>query len=85
MEFQRDKDFAWVITFTSFLVFLLSAIACSYFETQPDMPPLPVLLARANLGRAFVANLVRLVRYAAILGIGLGIFGIITWPSGTDR
>lgn len=82
MGFRRDKDLAWVITFTSFLIFLLSSIACSILESGPRTLPEPVVLANANFGKAFTYSLFRMVRYASLAALGFGIFRVITWPPG---
>lgn len=82
LRWQKDKDLAWVITFTSFLVFLLSAVLCSFFDFAPRALPQAVLLANPSLNRAFLRVLANLVRYLALGSIGLGIYGIIFWPHG---
>jgi hypothetical protein len=82
MHFERNKDLAWVITFTAFLVFLLSAIASSALRSEPDNVPVPVALANAQLNRAFLGAFSTLVKYIALLAIAYGVVAIITWPPG---
>jgi len=82
LRFSRDKDLAWIITFTSFLIFLLSAIACSILQKQPERIPEPVILASASFGKSFAGKLFSLIRYLSLASIGLGIIGVITWPPG---
>lgn len=82
MRFERDKDFAWVITFTAFLFFLLSAITCSALGSQADDTPRPVALANAHLSRAFFVAFASLLRYCSLAAIIYGIVAIITWPPG---
>ncbi|MGI6642752.1 MAG: hypothetical protein ACOX3V_01830 [Bacillota bacterium] len=77
---QLDKDLAWVITFTSFLVFLLSAIACSFLDAVPQRVPTPVALAKASLNIAFLDVLAGFVRLLSIGAIIVGVYGIIFWP-----
>ncbi len=84
MRYERDKDLAWVITFTSFLVFLLSAIACSFFDTVPQKVPAPVALAKASLNTAFLDVLAGFTRIVSIGAIVVGIYGIIFWPHGRN-
>lgn len=82
MHFERNKDLAWVITFTAFLVFLLSAIASSAFQSVPSSLPDPVVLANAHLNRAFLAALSSFLKYTSLAVIAYGIVAIITWPPG---
>lgn len=82
MRFERNKDFAWAITFTAFLFFLLSAIACSAVTAVPADTPRPVTLANAHLSRAFLGALSTAVKYCALLALIYGITAIITWPPG---
>ncbi|MGI6663511.1 MAG: hypothetical protein ACOX4B_08720 [Bacillota bacterium] len=82
MHFERNKDLAWVITFTAFLVFLLSAIACSAFQGLPSSRPQAVALANAHLNRAFLAALSSFLKYTSLAVIVYGIVAIITWPPG---
>ena len=82
MHYERDKDLGWVITFTSFLVFLLSAIASAALEATPSELPQAVVLANAHLGKAFISVLASFVRYVAVAGLVYGIIAIVTWPPG---
>jgi hypothetical protein len=82
MHYNRDKDLAWVITFTSLLVFLLGAIASAAIEATPSELPQAVVLAHANLSREFVSALSSFIRYVAVAGLIYGIVAIITWPPG---
>lgn len=82
MHFERDKDLAWVITFTSFLVFLLSAIACSALEAAPTETPRAIVLANAHLSQAFLGALSSFIKYAALAVVAYGVVAIITWPPG---
>jgi hypothetical protein len=82
MQFERNKDLAWVITFTAFLVFLLSAIACSAFSGLPSKQPQAVALANANLNRAFLAALSAFLKYTSLAVVLYGIVAIIIWPPG---
>lgn len=82
MRWEKDKDLAWVITFTSFLVFLLSAIIYSFFDSAPQALPQAIVLANPSLNRAFLRVLADLIRYLSLGSVGLGIYGIIFWPHG---
>lgn len=82
MRYERDKDFAWVITFVSFMVFLLAAITSAAVTKTPADLPEAIVLANAHLNRAFMAVLASFVRYAAVAGLAYGIIGVITWPPG---
>jgi len=82
MRYQRDKDLAWLITFTSFLIFLLGSIAGAALDATPAEAPEAVILANAHLGRAFASVVSVFVRYLAVAGIIYGIVAIVTWPPG---
>lgn len=82
MLYQRDKDFGWLITFASFLIFLLAAIISSAYDASPTGVPEAVALANAHLGRAFVAVTASFIRYVALVGVVYGVIGIVTWPPG---
>ena len=84
MHYQRDKDLGWVITFTSFLIFLLGAIVSAALDATPPDLPQAVVLANAHLGRAFASVVSSFVRYLAVAGIIYGIIAIITWPPGAS-
>ncbi len=83
MRYQKDKDLGWIITFGSFLVFLLAAIISSVTKAAPASLPEPVVLANAHLNVAFLSVATAFIRYVALIGIIYGIIGIITWPPGT--
>jgi hypothetical protein len=82
MRYRKDKDLGWIITFASFLVFLLSAIVSAAAGVQPVDVPEAVILANANLNRAFVSVASTFVRYAALASLIYGVVGIVTWPPG---
>ncbi|MGE5580332.1 MAG: hypothetical protein ACM3WU_09845 [Bacillota bacterium] len=82
MRYRKDKDLGWIITFVSFLVFLLSAIISAAAGASPADVPEAVILANAHLSTAFVAVVSSFVRYAALGGLIYGVVGIITWPPG---
>ncbi len=82
MHYQKDKDFGWLITFASFLVFLLAAIVSTASDATPAGLPEAVVMANAHLGRAYVAVVSSFIRYIALIGLVYGIIGIITWPPG---
>jgi hypothetical protein len=82
MQFERNKDLAWVITFTAFLVFLLSAIACSALHSLPSKQPQAITMANAHLSRAFLAALSSFLKYTSLAVVLYGIVAIVTWPPG---
>ena len=82
MRYQKDKDFGWLITFVSFLVFLLSAIISAASAAAPANVPEAVVLANAHLSAAFISAAAGFVRYTAIAGVIYGVIGILTWPPG---
>jgi hypothetical protein len=82
MRYEKDKDLGWLITFASFLVFLLAAIISAASGASPSGMPEAVVLANANLNMAFVSVVSSFIRYVAIAGIIYGVVGIITWPTG---
>ncbi len=84
MRYERDKDLAWIITFTSFLIFLLSAIACSFFRSVPTNTLTPIFLARSSLNTAFLDVLSGFVRMVSVGFIAFGIYGVIFWPRGRN-
>jgi len=84
MRYRRDKDLGWIITFASFLVFLLSAIISAAAGAPRGDVPEAVILANADLNRAFVSVASSFVRYAALAGLLYGVVGIITWPPGNN-
>ncbi len=84
MRYERDKDLAWIITFTSFLIFLLSAIACSFFNSIPAKAPTPIILARSSLNTAFLDVLSGFIKMVSMGFIAFGIYGVIFWPRGRN-
>ena len=82
MRYQKDKDLGWLITFASFLVFLLTAIISAASAAAPANVPEAVILANAHLSTAFISVAASFVRNAAIAGIVYGVIGILTWPPG---
>lgn len=82
MRYRKDKDLGWVITFASFLVFLLAAVISAAAKVAPAGVPEPVILANPHLNRAFVAVVASFIRYAAVACLIYGVVGIITWPPG---
>ncbi|MEX0975084.1 MAG: hypothetical protein WD024_07055 [Bacillota bacterium] len=82
MRYEKDKDLGWLLTFASFLVFLLAATISAAMEASPAGVPEAVVLANAHLNRAFASVASSFIRYVAIVGLIYGIIGIITWPPG---
>lgn len=82
MHFERNKDLAWIITFAAFLVFLLSAIACSALGALPSSRPEAISLANAHLNRAFLAALSSFFKCTSLAVLVYGIVAVITWPPG---
>jgi hypothetical protein len=83
MIHRRDKDLAWLITFASFLVFLLSAIIAETLKVLPKSIPAPITLANASLGRSFVFTLANSIRYTSLAIMVYGMYGILRWPPGS--
>ncbi len=81
MNCQRDKDLAWIIVLMSFLVFLLSALTCSFLEGASRLP-VQVTMANASLDRSFLSVFARFIRYSALAGMLYGAVGIVFWPPG---
>lgn len=84
MNYEKDKDLGWLITFASFLVFLLAAITSAVLDATPPAVPEAVFLANATLGRAFASVACSFVRYVAIAGMIYGAVAIVTWPPGPN-
>ena len=82
MSHQRDKDFGWLITFASFLVFLLAAVISAASGAAPASVPEAVVLANAHLQSAYISVVASFIRYAALCGVLYGVVGILTWPPG---
>lgn len=82
MRYQKDKDLGWLITFASFLVFLLTAIISAASGVSPANVPEAVVLANAHLNSAYISVVAGFIRYIAIAGVIYGVVGILTWPPG---
>ncbi len=84
MNWERDKDLAWIIVLTSFLVFLFSGITSSFFD-RPLQMPLQVTMANASLQRAFLVALARFTRQVSLITMVYGGVGLLFWPPGARR
>jgi hypothetical protein len=77
---EPEKDLAWIIVLTSFLIFLFSSIISYYSIEQSQALPTPLTLAEVSLNRIFISLVLKTIRYAALAGMGLGFYGVLFWP-----
>lgn len=77
MRRPKDKDFGWLITFASFLVFLLAAVTSAASGAAPASAPEAVVLANAPLQSAYISVVPSFIRYAALCGVLYGVAGIL--------
>jgi hypothetical protein len=82
LQFQRDKDFAWVIVFASFLVLVIASLVSAILQAPKRDVPQPIALASSTFEREFVLHTLQLVKYISLGTMALGAYGVFTWPSG---